>query len=155
MQSVFEEGGTGFRVSDLMKRPVAGKTGTTNYDAWMVGYTPELSTAVWVGYDRDKTIGKLDQRKAAPIFAEFTERTLEPVPPKLFPVPEGVVSVYIDPATGKLANDACPSTRMEAFVAGTEPTEYCADAKSSNPAKVPEQEADSSWWKDLKRWWNE
>lgn len=155
MQSVFEEGGTGYRVSDLMKRPVAGKTGTTNYDAWMVGYTPELSTAVWIGYDRDKTIGKLDQRKAAPIFAEFTERTLETVPPKLFPVPEGVVSVYIDPATGLLANDACPSTRMESFVAGTEPTEYCAETKTKAPASTGGKKTDSSWWKDLKRWWNE
>lgn len=156
MQSVFEEGGTGYRVSELMKRPVAGKTGTTNYDAWMVGYTPELSTAVWVGYDRDRTIGKLDQRKAAPIFAEFTEKTLSAVPPKLFPVPEGVVSVYIDPASGKLANGACPGGRLETFVEGTEPKDYCAEASPTQPESTPHgKKSDSSWWKDLKRWWSE
>lgn len=155
MQSVFEEGGTGFRVSDLMKRPVAGKTGTTNYDAWMVGYTPELSTAVWVGYDRDKAIGKLDQRKAAPIFAEFTERTLEAVPPKLFPVPEGVVTVYVDPASGKLATDGCANSRMEAFVEGTEPTEYCAESGAAPASPGGSKKADTTWWSDLKRWWNE
>ena len=46
MESVFEAGGTGNRVSPVIKRPVAGKTGTTDADAWIVGYTPELSTAV-------------------------------------------------------------------------------------------------------------
>lgn len=155
MQSVFEEGGTGFRVSDIMKRPVAGKTGTTNADAWMVGFTPELSTAVWLGYDREQSIGTLDQRIAAPIFAEFTERTLEAVPPKLFPVPEGVVTAYIDPATGKLANDACPSTRLEAFVSGTEPAEYCAEPKVKDAARKSNRKEDTSWWTDLKRWWND
>lgn len=154
MQSVFEEGGTGFRVSDLMKRPVAAKTGTTNTDAWMVGYTPELSAAVWIGYDRDYNIGSVDQRKAAPVFAEFIEQTLEPVPPKLFPVPDGVVTAYIDPATGKLASEDSPNARIEAFVAGTEPTEYTSQPKDAGSAKEPAK-ANSSWWQDLKNWWNE
>lgn len=154
MQSVFEEGGTGFRVSDLMKRPVAAKTGTTNTDAWMVGYTPELSAAVWLGYDRDYNIGSADQRLAAPIFAEFIEQTLEAVPPKLFPVPDGVVTVYIDPATGKLANEASPNARVETFVAGTEPTEYGTGPKDADPAKKPEKN-NGTWWQDLKNWWNE
>src|SRR5437016_4446216 len=97
MQSVFEDGGTGYRVANLMKRPVAGKTGTTDTDAWMIGFTPELSTAVWVGYDRSHNINTIESRKAAPIFAEFTEGTLAAVPPKLFPVQDNVVNVYIDP----------------------------------------------------------
>lgn len=71
---------------------------------------------VWVGYDKDRNISAVESHLAAPIFAEFTERTLESVPPKLFPIPEGVVNVYIDPATGKLANESCPDSRMEAFV---------------------------------------
>ncbi|MDB5052870.1 MAG: carboxypeptidase [Bacilli bacterium] len=155
MQSVFEEGGTGYRVSDLMKRPVAGKTGTTDTDAWMVGFTPELSTAVWIGYDRGRNINTVESRKAAPIFAEFTEGTLAAVPPKLFPVPETVVSVYIDPKSGKLANDACPNSQLEAFVQGTEPTEYCAKAKDGTSKTPDTAKKNSSWWNDLKRWWNE
>ncbi|CAG7652955.1 transglycosylase domain-containing protein [Paenibacillus allorhizosphaerae] len=154
MESVFDQGGTGSRVSSVMKRPVAGKTGTTNTDAWLVGYTPELSTAVWVGYDKDRTIGTIESHLAAPIFAEFTERTLESVPPKLFEVPEGVVSVYIDPATGKLAGEGCPNPRLEAFIAGTEPTEYCSQQPAKNDPKPGKDKQNGTWWEDLKRWWN-
>ena len=138
-----------------MKRPVAGKTGTTDSDAWMVGFTPELSTAVWVGYDRDRKINSIESRKAAPIFAEFTEGALVAVPPKLFEVPANVVNVYIDPASGKLANDACPDSRMEAFVAGTEPTEYCAKAIGNEPDNKAKDSKNSSWWSDLKHWWSD
>ena len=46
MESVFEPGGTASRVASILKRPVAGKTGTTNTDAWMVGFTPELSSGL-------------------------------------------------------------------------------------------------------------
>jgi membrane peptidoglycan carboxypeptidase len=152
MQSVFEQGGTGFRVADIMKRPVAGKTGTTDTDSWMVGFTPEISTAVWLGYDRDHSISSIDARKAAPIFAKFTEETLAAVPPKLFQVPEHVVNVYIDPVSGKLANDACPNSQLESFIAGTEPTEYCAKSTGDSKEK---QKANSSWWSDLKRWWHD
>ena len=155
MQSVFEQGGTGFRVANLMKRPVAGKTGTTDSDAWMVGFTPELSTAVWVGYDRDRKINSIESRKAAPIFAAFTEGALVAVPPKLFEVPANVVNVYIDPASGKLANDACPDSRMEAFVIGTEPTEYCAKAIGNEPNNKAKDSKNSSWWSDLKHWWSD
>ncbi len=158
MESVFDPGGTASRVADMLKRPVAAKTGTTNSDAWMVGFTPELSTAVWVGYDRDRTISSVEQRLSAPIFAEFTEKTLEPVPPKIFPIPDDVVSVYIDTATGKLATEQCPNSRLETFVQGTEPAEYCSE-HGAKPLKAQkdrtEQVQNRSWWQDLKRWWNE
>ncbi|GGA52979.1 transglycosylase domain-containing protein [Paenibacillus physcomitrellae] len=158
MEGVFDTGGTGSRVSALMKRPVAGKTGTTSTDAWLVGFTPELSTAVWVGYDKGKTLGTTASRKAAPIFATFTEKALEKVPPKMFPVPDGVVSAYIDMATGKLADAGCGEKELEVFIAGTEPKETCTG--TTPPAKSeslpePAKEQSHSWWQDLKRWWME
>lgn len=158
MESVFETGGTGNRVSNEIKRPVAGKTGTTSTDAWLVGFTPELSTAVWVGYDKGKTLGTAESRKAAPIFAKYTEQALEKVPPKIFPIPSGVVSVYIDPETGLLATKDCPNKQLEVFIQGTEPTEFCVAHGEGEPQPLPlpateERKESHSWWSDLKRWW--
>ncbi|MCI3926829.1 penicillin-binding protein [Paenibacillus sp. TRM 82003] len=158
MQSVFDDGGTGRRVSDLIKRPVAGKTGTTNADAWMVGYTPELATAVWVGYDKGRSVTTVEAHTASPIFAEYTESTLSAVPPKLFAVPEGVTTVYVDPESGLLATADCPNPRLESFIAGTEPTEYCAGHSAeplpAQPDGQPDAVQERNWWDDLKRWWN-
>lgn len=155
MEGVFDTGGTGNRVSDLMKRPVAGKTGTTSSDAWLVGFTPELSTAVWVGYDKGKTLGTEASRKAAPIFAAFTEQALQNVPPKMFPVPPGVVSAYIDPVSGKLAAADCGQKQLEVFISGTQPTETCSGVSNTKTEEAPQADKTEShsWWQDLKRWW--
>lgn len=56
MQSVFERGGTGYRVANELNRPVAGKTGSTDYDAWLSGFTPQLVATVWVGYDKNQKV---------------------------------------------------------------------------------------------------
>ncbi|WP_150275770.1 transglycosylase domain-containing protein [Paenibacillus tepidiphilus] len=162
MEGVFESGGTGNRVASIIKRPVAGKTGTTDTDGWMVGFTPELATAVWVGYDKGREISTTDGRRAAPIFAEFTEKALENVPPKIFPIPDGVVSVYINPQSGKLATAACPEKELETFISGTEPKEYCdehgeegqaSSGEEQTPAKAAPAEEEHSLWRDIKRWW--
>ncbi|MBD2871612.1 transglycosylase domain-containing protein [Paenibacillus arenilitoris] len=158
MQSVFEEGGTAHRVSSAIKRPVAGKTGTTPSDAWLVGYTPELATAVWVGYDKDRKLTVAEAYRAAPIFARFTEKALATVPPKMFPVPQGVVTVDVDPASGRLAAATCPDRRPETFLIGTEPKEVCgepaADPSGTN-GKEGSPKARRSWWDDFKRWWTD
>jgi penicillin-binding protein 1A len=78
--------GTGWRVREL-KRPVAGKTGTTNnlFDAWFVGYTPQFITGVWVGLDEEAPLGKGEtgSRAASPIWLGFMQRVLENEPVKL------------------------------------------------------------------------
>jgi membrane carboxypeptidase/penicillin-binding protein len=105
----------------------AGKTGTTNdlRDAWFVGFTPELLTVVWVGFDDNQPLGLSGGRAAMPIWAEFMRTAVAGKKSVTFEVPSGITYADIDRQSGKLALPSCPGTFTEAFAAGTEPTEYC------------------------------
>jgi penicillin-binding protein 1A len=137
--------GTGWRVKAL-GRPVAGKTGTTNnlFDAWFMGYTPELITGVWVGFDEEAPLGKSEtgSRAASPIWLGYMKRVLEGKPVKVFPVPEGVVFSKIDADTGLLPIAESKNTVFVCFKEGTVPTEQ---------TKAPHQitEAEDFFKKDL------
>ena len=104
-----------------------GKTGTTNdlRDAWFAGFTPELLTVVWVGFDDNKPLGLSGAQAALPIWTSFMKQALAGHGNVGFPVPDGVSFATIDPETGKLAQPDCPRTISEAFLAGSEPTEAC------------------------------
>ncbi len=105
----------------------AGKTGTTNdlRDAWFVGFTPELLTVVWVGFDDNQPVGLSGARAALPIWTQFMKTALAGHASVPFDVPEGITVANIDADTGKLATPSCPKVLNEAFLAGTEPTETC------------------------------
>ena len=110
-----------------LERPVAGKTGTTNEekDAWFVGYTPDLVTGVFMGYDNPQPMGRgsTGGGLAAPIFNEFMQDVLEGVPPADFRIPEGINLVAIDRRTGMAANGQGGDVIMEAFKPGTGPAQ--------------------------------
>lgn len=102
MQDVVKYG-TGMRAS--IGRPVAGKTGTSNdfKDAWFIGYTPEIITCVWVGYDdmrRSLGYGETGGRTAAPIWANYMSRYLMDTPPSDFLMPDGIEKVEIGKVGG-------------------------------------------------------
>lgn len=127
LNAVVKEG-TGWRIKAL-KRPAAGKTGTTNdlRDAWFMGFTPELVTGVWVGYDDRKPMGKGEtgSRAASPIWLHFMSEVLKGRPVEDFSFPEaGVVFAKIDAKTGLLAGPYSEKTIFQAFKEGTEPKQY-------------------------------
>ena len=113
------------------QRPSAGKTGTTDdyRDAWFVGYTPQMITGVWLGYDKPRPGGKgfTGGAVAAPIWERFMREALAAKPVVDFPKPDTVVSVSIDPSTGFLATPACPEHRNEFYIPGTEPAINCPE----------------------------
>jgi penicillin-binding protein 1B len=104
---------------------VAGKTGTTNdyRDAWFVGYTPDVVSTVWVGFDHGAPLRLSSGEAAIPIWgaymAAFPHQHSEPK------APSGVVFRDIDPETGMLWQDGCPGPWREVFLTGTDPTHHC------------------------------
>jgi penicillin-binding protein 1B len=127
MRSVLNEGtaasarGLGFALD------AAGKTGTTNElrDAWFAGFTPELLTVVWVGFDDNTALGLSGAQAALPIWTIFMTRALAGRPNEPLPQPEDIVFAVIDRDNGKLALPGCPRVYTEGFVPGTQPTEKC------------------------------
>jgi penicillin-binding protein 1A len=123
------DGGTGSVLREMgIDGAVAGKTGTTNdgADTWFVGYTPVLVAGFWFGYDTPRSLGgnASGARMAAPAWARFyrdgwSERGRDWQPPP------GLVAANIDPETGGLASEWCPTSNREWFRVGTEPRSRC------------------------------
>ena len=126
--------GTGQR-ANVIERPIAGKTGTTNdfVDAWFIGYTPNLVVGVWVGFDDRRSLGERESGGVAalPIWLDFMKEILPDMEPRSFIVPENVVYAKIDPATGLLEPDP-EKGRSEIFIRGTEPKKYRVDAPTQD-----------------------
>jgi penicillin-binding protein 1A len=129
------DSGTGWRVRSAGlpgNVPAAGKTGTTNdaADAWFVGFTPDVTAGVWVGFDKRERIavGAGGGNIAAPIWgrvmAEYYSNRAAPSP---WAPPHSVMLQAIDTETGYLATSLCPGEQVveEWFIVGTEPREYC------------------------------
>jgi penicillin-binding protein 1B len=127
MRSVLNEGTAAGARAAGFTLDAAGKTGTTNdlRDAWFVGFTPDLLTVVWVGFDDNQPVGLSGAKAALPIWTQFMKTALAGHASVPFEAPEGISFVDIDPDTGKLATPTCPRVFREAFIAGTEPTQAC------------------------------
>ena len=129
--------GTGYPVRARgFTAPAAGKTGTSR-DGWFAGYTSNLECIIWIGFDDNRDLNLTGGNSAAPVWAEFMKRAVT-LPAysstQTFDPPDGVTTVTIDTNTLELATPACPSTRQEVYIAGTEPTQYCDGTMSQKPS---------------------
>ncbi|WP_371193602.1 penicillin-binding protein 1A [Glaciecola sp. SC05] len=163
--------GTGWRARNILQREdIGGKTGTTNdaKDTWFTGFAPNLAAASWIGFDNparelgratrnqnlinkdperfnwigNALIGAEDGAKAAqPAWIRFMQEVLVNVPEQTKMIPEGIVRVRIDRATGKLTEKTDASSMFEYFAKGTEPTSFAQDTDLSLPVENdPEEE---------------
>ncbi|MFL0801492.1 MAG: penicillin-binding protein 1A [Agarilytica sp.] len=112
--------GTGYKAWKKFKRPdIGGKTGTTNgpLDAWFSGYHPNIVTSTWVGFDQNLPLGRREYGGSAalPIWIDFMDLALADQPIIMRKQPEGIISIKIDPDTGKRAKASDPDAIFEIF----------------------------------------
>lgn len=124
LSSVLEPGGTGAGLRNFIgARPAAGKTGTSDgqLEAWFVGYTKEISCAVYVGWDnRERALPGTGGSVAGPIWASFVSNALAGKPYKTWDMPEGLTWKEVCNETGFLAGETCADTHQELFRVDTE-----------------------------------
>ncbi|MFD2707158.1 transglycosylase domain-containing protein [Salibacterium lacus] len=154
---------TGRSAAHLFNRPLAGKSGSTDYDSWMAGFSPDLAAGVWIGYDDNRKMNHAEEGQISKrIWAQFMEEGLEDELKMDFPAPDGIVKTPIDPETGLLASEECGPSRTIAFEKGTEPQRSCTEElenrQVTNPEENPNQKEEQlpgqeeKFWERLKRW---
>ena len=119
--------GTGKKVS-VIKKPLAGKTGTTNEsnDTWFIGFSPDLVVGVYVGFDTPKSLGvrETGASVASPIFRDFMYLALENEKGTPFRIPSKARLVKINLETGNLAKKKDKNVILEAFAPNSQIKDY-------------------------------
>jgi penicillin-binding protein 1A len=125
MEDVVQKG-TG-QAAKVIARPIAGKTGTTDefINAWFIGGAPNLVAGIYVGFDDRRSLGETESgaHAALPIWIDFMQAALKPLPVVAFTIPEGVTFVKVDSATGLLEGEDGQASTVELFTKGSEPTQ--------------------------------
>ena len=129
LQTVIDQG-TGYAARLWgFDRPAGGKTGTTDeyMDTWFIGFTPQITVGVWVGFDDKTTLGKhgTGAEVALPIWTEFMKFATSKMEASGFQKPEGVFLRTVCLKSGLLATSRCPDTATDYFTDKSEPKEYC------------------------------
>ena len=124
MQQVIATG-TGRRAQSLNRSDLAGKTGTTNnfLDAWFSGFSPDVITTVFVGFDKPSHLGRRESGASAalPVWIDFMSRVLPDYPEKPEVIPENITTRFINRETAKITSPDDPEGFLEYYLVGTEP----------------------------------
>ena len=125
----------------MNRTDLSGKTGTTNdqRDAWFSGFNYNLTTSVWVGFDQPAPLGRGEYGAVAalPIWMDYMGEALKDMPPTTMPQPPGIVTVRIDPKTGKRVPPGASDGMFELFRQENVPP---APSESATPAENDRQE---------------
>ncbi|WP_408005496.1 penicillin-binding protein 1A [Pseudomonas huanghezhanensis] len=118
LQDVIKRG-TGRRALSMNRPDIAGKTGTTNdsKDAWFTGYNADYVTTVWTGFDQPESLGRHEfgGTVALPIWMSYMSAALKDKPPHVQAEPDGILSLRVDPISGRAATPSTPNAFFELF----------------------------------------
>lgn len=144
LQDVIKRG-TGRRAMALGRTDLAGKTGTTNEskDAWFSGYNADYVTTVWSGFDQPETLGRREYggTVALPIWMSFMGAALKDKPMHTLPQPEGILSLRVDPVSGRAATPSTPNAYFELFKAEDTPPSVNELGGSAPGSPLPADES--------------
>lgn len=137
LRAVVQEGtGRGLR---RLSRTVAGKTGTTDdySDAWFMGFSPELTTGVWLGHDDNQRLGwgESGGRAALPVWRDFMRVALAPYPQRDFEVPDEIEFQRVDRASGLIADANTQDAYFQPFLEGTAPERSFSDQSTTEKSR--------------------
>jgi penicillin-binding protein 1A len=131
--------GTAKLAKNLGRNDLAGKTGTTQnqVDAWFAGYNPDIVAVTWVGFDQPQSLHEWGAQAALPMWMQFIEAALKGAPEHTIDQPANIVSIRIDPLTGRIASAEDPAAVFEYFMLpyvpeGSDPTSSASTTGSDN-----------------------
>jgi penicillin-binding protein 1A len=118
LQDVIKRG-TGRRALAMGRSDLAGKTGTTNEskDSWFSGFNADYMTTVWTGFDQPESLGshEFGGTVALPIWMSYMSAALKDKPAHMLPEPPGLLTLRIDPVSGRAATPGTPNAYFEVF----------------------------------------
>lgn len=125
----------------LPRKDLAGKTGTTQnqVDAWFAGYNQDIVAITWMGYDQQqRSLHEYGVQAALPMWIDFIGGALKGRPERTIDQPPGIVSIRIDPHTGKRATTQDPFSKFEYFMSQHVPDEDLQDTAMQDNMMTPE-----------------
>ena len=114
---------TAIGIAPKINHKLALKSGTTDTDHWSIGYNKDILTAVWIGYDDNKSLSVGDYKYSRNIWVDATENYLKDKEEGWYSMPNNVVGVLVNPITGKPATEKDKHKKILYYIKGTEPKE--------------------------------
>jgi penicillin-binding protein 1A len=120
MTDVIQRGTAQRAAVALNRKDIAGKTGTTSdrRDTWFVGFNADITTAVWLGFDQERSLGENEEggKTALPMWIYFMQEALRDKPEHRQPEPPGVVRMWVSRESGAPTRAGAPGALFEAFL---------------------------------------